>query len=70
MTLIGCLFGAGIAATLTLGVAACSTPPPGTSAADVDAAYGIPPGTVPANELRPDGLLLNGLLPLPPNSGS
>jgi hypothetical protein len=57
-----------VAAVLAL--AACSAPPPGTDGAAVDAAYGIPPGSVPPNMLRPDGLLINGLLPEPPNSGS
>jgi hypothetical protein len=28
--------------------------------------YGIPPYSVPANMLRPDGLMTNGLLPLQP----
>ena len=51
-------------------LAACTTTPPGENGAAVDAAYGIPPGAVPPYQLRPDGLLINGLLPLPPNSGS
>ncbi len=63
--------GACTAALALAGLAACSSPPldPNNGAA-LDAAYGIPPGTYPKSVMRPDGLLINGLLPLPPNTGS
>jgi hypothetical protein len=56
-------------AAMTAILGACSGPVRG-DAATVDSAYGIPPNTVPQEEMRPDGLMINGLLPLPPNSGS
>jgi hypothetical protein len=65
------LLGAGVAAAVTLAVAACSSPPlSNNDGVALDEAYGIPPGSVPPGLLRPDGLLINGLLPEPPNSGS
>jgi hypothetical protein len=64
------LFGVGVAAAVTVGLAACSTAPLDNNGAARDAAYGIPPGSVQPDEMRPDGLLNNGLLPLPPNTGS
>lgn len=58
-----------VAILAVFALVSCTTPP-GTNGVAVDAAYGIPPGTVPAAQMRPDGLMINGLLPLPPNSGS
>ena len=48
-------------------IAGCSTAPLPSTPATVDAAYGIPAGSVPANLQRPDGLLENGLLPAQSN---
>ncbi len=70
MTRIARLLGVGVAASVVVALAGCSAPPPGTSGDAVDAAYGIPPNSVPSEVMRPDGLMINGLLPLPPNSGS
>jgi hypothetical protein len=58
------LVGAVIAATGTL--AACNMVPPPKTATEIDSQYGIPPGSVPAYLLRPDGLMINGLLPAQP----
>ena len=52
------------------GLAGCAPPPPVSGAAAIDGAYGIPPGTVPASLVRPDGLMINGLLPPNPNDAS
>jgi hypothetical protein len=57
-----------IAATLAL--ADCSRAPLNGNGAAVDAAYGIPPSSVRPYLLRPDGLLINGLLPLQPGDTS
>jgi hypothetical protein len=70
MMLARCLCRAGTIVLITLVATACSAPPPSSSGEAVDKAYGIPPGSAPPDLLRPDGLLDNGLLPLPPNSGS
>jgi hypothetical protein len=56
--------GAVIAATAML--ASCSLVPPPKTATEIDSQYGIPPGSVPAYLLRPDGLMTNGLLPAQP----
>jgi hypothetical protein len=53
---LGCALGAG-----------CSRDPLPNTPASVDAAYGIPSGSVPANLRRPDGMLKNGLLPAQSN---
>jgi hypothetical protein len=58
----------GIAAAVALG--GCYTPPPGTSGEAVDYDYGISPNPVPKDLMRPDGLMINGLLPPNPNEGS
>ena len=70
MTRMVRLVGAGLVVASALGLSACYTPPPGTSGDAVDAAYGIPPNTMPKEDMRNDGTMINGLLPLPPNSGS
>jgi hypothetical protein len=59
------LVGAVIAATATL--AGCSSGPTPKTAAGIDSQYGIPVGSVPADLLRPDGSMKNGLLPAQPN---
>jgi hypothetical protein len=60
-----------LTAAVGLGLSACAAPPPvSTNGAAFDEAYGIPPGTVPAYLMRPDGLMINGLLPEQPNAGS
>jgi hypothetical protein len=71
MSVVGCLFAVGLSAAAAAGLAGCSGPPldPNNGAA-LDSAYGIPPGTYPKSVMQPDGLFINGLLPLPPNSGS
>jgi hypothetical protein len=58
----------GIAAAAAL--AGCHTPPPGTPGEQVDYDYGISPNPVPKDLMRPDGLMINGLLPPNPNEGS
>lgn len=55
---------------VTLGstlAAGCSTGPLPNTPQGVDAAYGIPSGSVPADLRRPDGMLKNGLLPAQSN---
>ena len=55
---------------VTLGctlAAGCSRGPLPNTPAGVDAAYGIPSGSVPADLRRPDGMLKNGLLPAQSN---
>ena len=47
-------------------VVACSSGPPDNP----DAAYGIPHNIVAPSLLRPDGLMINGLLPPQPYSSS
>jgi hypothetical protein len=49
-----------------LGVAACTSTPPGNDPIAIDEQYGIPPDSVPPWMLRPDGLMTNGLLPAQP----
>lgn len=44
-------------------LAGCTTPPPANPIAARNAALGIEPDTVPSYLMRPDGLMLNGLLP-------
>ena len=55
-----------------LALSACASPqlPPGTNGDALDEAYGIPPNTEPPYLMRPDGLMINGLLPEQPNAGS
>jgi hypothetical protein len=48
-------------------LAGCSPSPLPNTPEAVDAAYGIPAGSVPALDRRPDGLLRNGLLPAQSN---
>jgi hypothetical protein len=64
MALCASLSGVVALSTLTAG---CSTAPLPSTPATVNAAYGIPAGSVPANLQRPDGLLENGLLPAQSN---
>jgi hypothetical protein len=64
MALCATLLGVAALGGLTAG---CSTAPLPSTPATVDAAYGIPAGSVPANLQRPDGLLENGLLPAQSN---
>jgi hypothetical protein len=60
-----CLLGAVmLGCSLTAG---CSGGPLPNTPASVDAAYGIPSGSVPAGLRRPDGMLKNGLLPAQSN---
>lgn len=59
---------AAIAAAGTL--AACATTPPNMPGPAVDAAYGLVPNPVPDELMRPDGLMINGLLPPNVNEGS
>src|SRR5579859_2408434 len=47
---------------LAVALAGCASAWPNTVAAR-DAAMGIQPNSVPANLLRPDGVMINGLLP-------
>jgi hypothetical protein len=61
MTLLGAVT---LGCTLAAG---CSTRPLPNTPAGVDAAYGIPSGSVPADLRRPDGMLKNGLLPAQSN---
>lgn len=61
---------AAISAIALAGLAGCAGPPLNGNGAALDAAYGIPPGTYPSEVMQPNGLLINGLLPLPPNTGS
>jgi hypothetical protein len=60
------LVGVATAAMTTFALVACTSPPSGNSAADIDAQYGIPAGSVPSYMLKPDGLMTNGLLPAQP----
>lgn len=55
---------AALGCTLAVG---CSRGPLPDTPASVDAAYGIPSGSVPADLRRPDGMLKNGLLPAQSN---
>ena len=55
-----------IATITTFGLAACYSAP-ANDPISIDAQYGIPPYSVPSNDLRPDGLMNNGLLPAQPN---
>jgi hypothetical protein len=64
MSLSATLLGVMAVGALVVG---CSTAPLPSTPATVDAAYGIPGGSVPANLQRPDGLLENGLLPAQSN---
>jgi hypothetical protein len=64
MSLRKSLVGAAIAATATL--AACTSGPAPQTPAEIDSLYGIPPNSVPASSLRPDGSMTNGLMPAQP----
>jgi hypothetical protein len=60
------LLGAG-AVALGFTLTGCADPPLPNTPDAVDAAYGIPHGSVPGEYRRPDGWLTNGLLPAQPN---
>ena len=60
------LVGVTIAAMTTIALVACTSPPPGNNAVDIDLQYGIPVDSVPSYLLRPDGLMINGVLPAQP----
>jgi predicted lipoprotein len=62
--------GIALVAAAALALSACSTPQHYSSGAALDAAYGIPPDSVPPYLMQPDGLLINGLLPKRPNEES
>lgn len=55
-----------VLAAAALALAACSSASPQND----DAAYGIPPGIVAPSLMRPDGLMINGLLPPQPGDMS
>ncbi len=55
-----------ISVAVLVSLAACSSVPQGSSAEAIDARYGIPPDSVPAYLLQPNGLMTNGLLPAQP----
>jgi hypothetical protein len=67
MALRSDLFGVGILALAAMLLAGCSDPPFPNTPDEVDSAYGIPHGSVPAEYRRPDGWLKNGLLPAQPD---
>lgn len=66
MMIRAALLGAG-AIALAITLTGCSDPPLPSTADAVDAAYGIPYGSVPAEYRQPNGLLNNGLLPEQPD---
>jgi hypothetical protein len=67
MTIRAALLGMGVVALGASLCAGCSPGPLPNTPAGVDAAYGIPSGSVPADLRRPDGMLKNGLLPAQSN---
>jgi len=66
-TIRAALLGIGAAALGASLCAGCSKVPLPNTPDAVDAAYGIPSGSVPADLRRPDGILKNGLLPAQSN---
>lgn len=70
MVVRACLFVTGVAVVATLALAACAPMPAPDTPATVDSDFAIPPGSVPPGMQRPDGLLINGLLPAQPDDGS
>ena len=60
-------FRVGVAFAAVMILTACSSAPARHSTS-IDTKYGIPPYSVPADMMQPDGFMNNGLLPAQPYS--